>query len=240
MPPINVEKKRLKGTHCFELPISQIWCHELEPVCSIALDCNSLTTGVDSETAMPGFFYTNPHNRVVSLRIIAELNPTSMHWWHEYREIHVHAQTLLMWTQAHPAPPDGCLVAPWSAWGPSAARVLPPHMDDDNDVVNMCRSQSRFSGCGMRIVSIPSASSGRTSKVTVTDYHPVRVIRGRKQDHAICHSSATPTEMGGESGLIRGFADAGRRDSGTQAGGYSRLRSKSFPPSMVSIFYTPG
>jgi len=47
MPPINTKRTKLKGTHCFEMPISQLWGHELEPVCSIALDCNSLTTEVD-------------------------------------------------------------------------------------------------------------------------------------------------------------------------------------------------
>ena len=116
MPPINGRKTKLKGTHCFEMPISQLWGPEHEPVCSIALDRNSLTPGVDSGTAVPGLFYTNPHDRVVSLRIIAELNPTSMHganWWRDYREIHVNAQMLLNWTQAHPAPPDGCFVVPW-------------------------------------------------------------------------------------------------------------------------------
>ena len=239
MPPINTKNKRLKGTHCFELPISQLGCHDLEPVCSIALDCNSLATEVDLETAVPGLFYTDPHDRVVSLRIIAESNSRSMHRSHGCREMHVHARTLLMWTQAHPAPHDGCFVAPWSAWGPSVARVVPPCMDDDSDGVDMCRSQSRFSGYGMRIVSAPSVSSGRTPRVTVTDYHPARVIRGRRQD-AIGHSNATPTEIGGGSGHMRAVADAGRRDPSTRAGGCSRSRSMSLSPSMVSIFYTPG
>ncbi|KAF8494827.1 hypothetical protein F5888DRAFT_604610 [Russula emetica] len=222
MPPINTKRTKLKGTHCFEMPISQLWGHELEPVYSIALDCNSLSTGIDSdsETARavrPGLFWTNPHDRVVSLRIIAELNPTSMHdanWWRDYREIHAHAQTLLMWTQARPAPPDACFVVPWSEWGPAAARVVPSRMDDDSDVVNMCRSQSRFSGCGMRIVSTPSVRSDGITSVTVTDYHPTRVIRGRKQDSVLHHTNATPTEIEENSGQMREVADsdAGRRD----------------------------
>ena len=242
MPPINAKKTKLKGTHCFEMPISQLWSPEREPVCSIALDCNSLTTGVDSETAVPGLFYMNPRDRVVSLRIIAELNPTSMNganWWHDYREIHVNAQTLLNWTQVHPAPPDGCFVVPWSAWGPAAARVVPPRMDEDSDVVNMGRSQSRFSGCGMRIVSTPSARSGGTPSVTVTDYHPARVIRGRKQD-VVQHTNGTPTEIEEKSGLMRGVADTGRRHPSPQAGGFSRLGSKRPPLSTVCIsFYAP-
>jgi hypothetical protein len=247
MPPIKTKRTKLKGTHCFELPISQLWGHELEPVCSIALDCNSLTTGVvDSETAVPGLFRTNPHDRVISLRIIAELNPTSMrdaNWWHDYREIHARAQTLLMWTQAHPAPPDACFFVPWSAWGPAAARVVPPpRMGDDGDVVNMYRSQSRFSGCGMRVVSsTPSVwRSDGIASVTVTDYHPARVIRGRRQD-AVHHTEATPTEIEekSESGQLRGVADAGRRGPRSQAGGCSGLRSKRHPPSTVRIFYAP-
>lgn len=241
MPPINTKRRKLKGTHCFEMPIYQLWGHEFDPVCSIALDCNSFTTGVDSETAVPGLFRTNPHDRVVSLRIIAELNPTTtgMHdanWWHDYREIHANAQTLLLWTQAHPAPPDACFVVPWSAWGPAAARVV-PRMDADSDVVNMCRSQSRFSGCGMRIVSPPSMRSDGITSVTVTDYHPARVIRGRNQD-VIYHTSAAPTEIEENSGQMRGVADDGRRDPSTQTGGCSRSRSKRLPLSMVRVFYT--
>jgi hypothetical protein len=241
MPPVNTKRKRLKGTHCFEMPISQLWGRELEPTCSIALDCNSLTTGVDSETEVPGLFCTNTHDCVVSLRIIVELNPTSMHdenWWHDYREIHVHAQTLLMWTQAHPAPPDACLFVPWSAWGPAAARVVPPRMDDNSDVMSMCRSQSRFSGCGMRIVSTPSVRSDGITTVTVTDYHPARVIRGRKQD-VVHHINATPTEIDETSRQMRGASDAGRRNPSTKAGECARLGSERLPLSTVSIFYTP-
>jgi hypothetical protein len=240
MPPINTKRTKLKGTHCFEMPISQLWGHGLEPVCSIALDCNSLTTGVDSETAVPGLFCTNPHDRVVSLRIIAELDPTSMHdanWWHGYREIHAHAQTLLMWTQAHPAPPGACFFVPWSAWGPTAARVIPPRMVGDSDIANICRSQSRFSGCGMRIVSTPSVRSDGITSVTVTDYHPARVTRGRKQD-VVRHSNATPAkiEEKEKSAQMRGVADAGRRDSSRQAGGCSRMRSKRLLLSTVRNF----
>jgi hypothetical protein len=245
MPPINTKKTRLKGTHCFEIPISQLWGHELEPVCSIALDCNSLTTGVDSETAVPGVFCTDPHDRVVSLRIIAEFNPNptrvrDANWprWHDHREIHAHAQTLLMWTQAHPAPRDACSFVPWSAWGPAAARVVPPRMNDDSDVVNMRRSQSRFSGCGMRIVSTPYVRSDGITNVTVTDYHPARVIRGRKQD-VVHRTNATPTEIEGKSGQTWGVADAGRRNPSAKAGGCSRLRPKRLPLSTVSILYTP-
>jgi hypothetical protein len=240
MPPFNTKRTKLKGTHCFEMPISQLWGHELEPVCSIALDCNSLTAGVDSESAVPGLFCMNPHDRVVSLRIIAELDPTSlsMHdasWWHDYREIHAHAQTLLMWTQAHPAPPDTCFFVPWPAWGPVAARVVPPRMNDDSDVVNMYRSQSRFSSCGMRIVSTPSVRSDGITSVTVTDYHPARVIRGRKQD-AVPHTNATPMEIEEKSGQMCEVADTGRRNSSTNAGGCSRLRPKRLSLSTVNIF----
>jgi hypothetical protein len=251
MPPINTKKTKLKGTHCFEMPIYQLWGHELDPVCSIALDCNSLITGVDSEMAVPGLFWTNPHDRVVSLRIITELNPTttSMHhammhdatatWWHDYREIHANAQTLLLWTKAHPAPPDACFVVPWSAWGPSAARVV-PRMDADSDLVNMCRSQSRFSGCGMRIISTPSVRSDGITRVTVTDYHPARVIRGRKRD-VVHHINPTPTEIEENSGQMRGVLDAGlgRHYQSSQVGGCSRLRSKRLAPSTVRIFYNP-
>ena len=243
MPPINTKRTKMKGTHCFEIPISQLWGHELEPVCSIALDCNSLTKGVDSEMAESGLFRTNPHDRVVSLRIVAELNPTSMrdaNWSHDYREIHAHAQTLLRWTQTHPAPPDACFFIPWSAWGPDAARVVPPHVGDNHsDVVNMSRSQSRFSSCGMRIVSAPSVRSDGITSVTVTDYHPARVIRGRKQD-VVHHSNATPTEIAERSGQLRGVADAGPgRGPSSQAGGCSGLRSKRHPLSAVRVSYAP-
>ena len=238
MPPINTKKQKLKGTHCFEMPISQLWCHELEPVCSIALDSNSLATGMDSETAMPGLFHTTPHDRVVSLRIIAGLNPTGMHdanWWHDYREIHVHAQSLLMWTRAHPTLPNTCAVIPWSAWGPAAARVVSPRMDSDSNVVSMCRSQTRFSGCGMRSISTPSVRSDGTARITVTDYHPARVFRGRQKE-AVHHTYATSTEIGEESGQILGVADAGRGNPSAQIGVCSRLGSKR-PLSAVRILY---
>ncbi|KAF8486926.1 hypothetical protein DFH94DRAFT_678002 [Russula ochroleuca] len=148
MPPINTRKQKLKGTHCFEMTISRFW--DNEAVCSITLDCNSLTTCSD---AAAGHFYAIPYDRI----------------------------SLLGWTQTHPAPPNTCVVVPWSAWGPSAARVVAPCIDD-SDIMYMCPSQSRFSGCGMRIISALSVRSDGTTTVTVTDYHPARVFRGRKQE----------------------------------------------------------
>ena len=63
---------------------------------------------------------------------------------------------------------------------------------DDSDVVYMCPSQSRFSGCGMRIISALSARGDGTSSVTVTDYHSARVFRGRKRE-VISDSYVIPT-----------------------------------------------
>jgi hypothetical protein len=86
MPPINTRKQKLKGTHCFEMTISRFW--DNEAVCSITLDCNSLTTCSD---AAAGHFYAIPYDRIVSLRNAAELNPTggNANWGQDYFEMHV-------------------------------------------------------------------------------------------------------------------------------------------------------
>jgi hypothetical protein len=226
MPPINTRKQRLKGTHCFKMTIPQFW--DNEAVCSITLDCNSLATGANTA---PGLFYTDPHDRVVSLRITAEPSPTSGHananWGRDYLEMHVRAHSLLLLTQAHPAPPNECVVVPWSTWGPAAARVVAPRIDD-GDGVYICPSQSRFSGCGMRIISAASVRSDGISRVTVTDYHPARVFRGGKQE-VVCHTHTTPTEIGAELGRKRDVANAGRGNPSAQDGVFSRLRSKRLP-----------
>jgi hypothetical protein len=56
------------------MTIPQVWDNEAG--CSITLGYKSLTEGLD---AAVGLFYTIPHDRMVSLRIAAELSPTGGH-----------------------------------------------------------------------------------------------------------------------------------------------------------------
>lgn len=234
MPPINLKKQKLKGTHCFEISIHRSGARQT--LCSINLTCNSLPTGADTTS---GLFYANPHDRMISLQVIVGSNPTGTHLnlngAQDYHDIHVRAHTLLMWTQAHPAPPNACVVVPWSAWGPAAARVVAPHVDD-SDVLFMCPSQSRFTGCGMRIVSPPSMRSDGMSVVTVTDYHPARVFRGRNQSKVLHHTDNPPTNVGIE---FRHSPMIPSAERGSQDGMYSRLRSKSLPLPTVRALCFP-
>jgi len=105
MPPINTGKPKLKGTHCFEISLPQSW--SFQAVCSINLACNSVATGTDAPL---GLFFTNPHDRMVSLVITPWLNSSDMHahGGHNRYEIHVRARPLLQWTQTHSAPPNAC------------------------------------------------------------------------------------------------------------------------------------
>ncbi|KAH9974184.1 hypothetical protein BJV74DRAFT_798906 [Russula compacta] len=232
MPPINLKKQKLKGTHCFEISIHRSGARQT--LCSINLTCNSLPTGVDTAS---GLFRVDPHDRMISLQLIVGSNPTGTHpnlnGAQDYHDIHVHAHSLLMWTQAHPAPPNACVVVPWSAWGPAAARVVAPQVDD-SDVLFMCPSQSRFPGCGMRIVSPPSMRSDGMSVVTVTDYHPARVFRGRNQNKVLHHTDNPSMHVGIES---RHKAMIPSAERGNQDGMYSRVRSKSLP--LPTFFGTP-
>jgi hypothetical protein len=222
MPPINMRKQNLKGTHCFEISVPQSWGHEVHH--TIDLTCNSLSTG---SGATMGPFYTNSHDRMISLWVTVGLDPTGAHanWGQGCHEIHVRAHKLLMWTQTHPAPPNACVVVPWSAWSPAAARVVAPRVDD-LALLYMCPSQSRFSGCGMRIVSPPVRSDG-TYIISVMDYHPARVFRARKQQ--------VPT-MNAESRNKLVVTHAEWSNPSTQDGGYSRGRSKSLPLPTVRAF----
>ena len=120
MPPINSGKQKLKGTHCFEITIPQ-FCGN-GTVCNITLESNSLTTGSEAAT---GLFYMSADDRMISLRFTVGPNPGK-----DYREMHVHARSLLMWTQVHPAPPNTCVTVPWWAWSASAARVVTPRKED--------------------------------------------------------------------------------------------------------------
>jgi hypothetical protein len=81
----------------------------------------------------------------------------------------------------------------------------------------------------MRIVSAPSTRTLRsdgTSSVTVTDYHPARVFRGRKQE-VVRHTytTGTPTEIEAELGQKGEVAGLGRGNPGAQDVVFSRLRS---------------
>jgi hypothetical protein len=233
MPPINSRKQKLKGTHCFEITIPQFWD---ETVCSITLESNSLTTGSDAAT---GLFYTSPHDRMISLRFSVELNPRGMRaiLGKDHRETHVHAHSLLMWTQAHPAPPNACVTVPWSAWSGSAARVVPPRKDD-GDVVHMYPSHSRFSGCGMRIVSAVSVQSDGTAGVSIADYHPARVFRGLRKE-VVRHTHTSQAEVGVGFGYKRGVVNAGRSYPSVHNGAYSGLRPECLPPSRVRALFSP-
>ena len=233
MPPINMRKQKLKGTHCFEITIPRFWGNEPETVYSITLESNSLTTGSD---AAIGLFYTSPHDRMISLRFTVELNPRSMRtsWGIDYREMHVHARSLLMWAQAHPAPPNACVTVPWSAWSSSAARVVAPHKDE----VYMYPSHSRFSGCGMRTISAASVTSDGTTGVPIADYHPARVFRGLKKE-IVHHTHANQAEVRAGIRFKRGVVDAGRSYSSVHNGAYSGLRSECLPLSRVRSVFSP-
>ncbi|KAH9960328.1 hypothetical protein BC827DRAFT_410163 [Russula dissimulans] len=229
MPPINMRKPKLKGTHCFEITLPRYW--SFQAVCNINLACNSVATGTD---ATSGLFFTNPDDRMVSLVITPWLNSSDMHAHgrHDHNEIHVRAHPLLKWTQTHPAPPNACVVIPWSAWGRAATRVVVPHTDDDK-LLYMCPSQSRFRSCGMRIVSPPSVRSNGMSSVTVADCHPARVFRSRNQSH-IYRSTEAGTELGQETvGATYERGHQGTQDSACS----SRVRSKSLP--LPTFFKTP-
>jgi hypothetical protein len=234
MPPINTRKQKLKGTHCFETSMPQSLGHET--VCDINLTCNSLTTGAD---AAVGPFYTDYDDRMVLLRIAVRSNVigTRSNWRHH--EMHVRARSLLTWTQMHPAPPNTCVIVPWSAWAPAAARLaVSESLMDDSDVLHMCPSQSMFPGCGMRITSSPSVRNDSTFVVTVRDYHPARVFHGRRQN-TVCHTDILPTEVEAEIGNRAMITNTERRKQRVQDDAYPRQRSKSLPLPMVSALFVP-
>lgn len=234
MPPITMRKQKLKGTHCFEIAISQ-FCDN-ETVCNITLESNSLTTGSDPAI---GLFYTSPHDYMISLRFTVGLDPRSIYagWSKDYREMHVHARSLLMWTQGHPAPPNTCVTVPWSAWSASAARVVTPR-EADGDMVYMYPSHARFSSCGMRTISAASVQSDGTAGVSIADYHPIRVSRGLKKE-AVRHTHTSQAEVGADFRCKRSVVNAGRSYPSAHNGGYSGLRSECLPLSRVRAFFSP-
>jgi hypothetical protein len=178
MPPMSSRRRKLKGTHCFEMSVPRFLSNHAP--CSLDLRCNSLAVGQD---ASPAPFHADPHQRMVTLLITAAPNPTGAHG-HSRRahcEMHARASALLAWTRMHPAPPDSCVVVPWSAWGPGTARVVTPRLDD----TTQCASKSKFLGSGMRVITPRSSRSDGTSVVTVTDYHPSRVFRGLRAEKRV-------------------------------------------------------
>ncbi|KAI9434403.1 hypothetical protein H4582DRAFT_2177318 [Lactarius indigo] len=182
MPPMNSRRQKSKGTHCFEISMPRFLGSHA--ACSINLRCNSLSVGQD---ASPASFHADPRQRMVTLLITASPNPTGAHG-HPRRgqcEMHARASALLAWTKTHPAPPNASVVVPWSAWGPAAARVVVPRVDD----TTLCASKSKFLGSGMRVITPPSSRSDGTSVVTVMDYHPARVFRGLRTEKQRRHNS---------------------------------------------------
>ncbi|KAN0138766.1 hypothetical protein V8E53_003154 [Lactarius tabidus] len=202
MPPMNSKRQKSKGTHCFDIPVAKFLDNYSE--CSLDLRSNSLSAG-------DGPFHADPHQRIVTLLLSAGPNPPGVQR-QEQCEMHARASALLAWTTMHPAPPNACVVVPWSAWGPAAARVGAARIDD----VTLCASKSRFLGSGMRVISPPSVRGDGASVVTVTDYHPARVFRGlraEKQSHTL------PTQ-------VPAHVDSERRLAPVPN---SRSRSKSVP-----------
>jgi len=232
MPPINTRKQKLKGTHCFETSIPHLLGNEAD--CSIDLTCNSLATGADAAVCS---FYADPDDRMISLRIT---NPVGTHAGRrqEHHEMHVRAQLLVTWTKMHPAPSNACVVVPWSVWAPAAARMVMPHIGDDDDVAYMCPSQSRFPGCGMRTTSSPFVRNDGTFVVTITDYHPARVFRGRRQN-VLRRTDTLPAGVEAKFGHKAIATNVELDKQRVQAGVYPRLRSKSLPLPTVRVLFTP-
>jgi len=231
MPPISARKQKLQGTHCFETSIP---CLGDEADCSIDLTCNSLATGAD---AAVGSFYADPNDRMISLRI-TNLVGTHAGWRQEHREMHVRAQLLLAWTKRHPAPPNACVVVPRSVWAPAAVRMVVPRIDDDDDVAYMCVSQSRFPGCGMRTASSPFVRNDGTFVVTITDYHPTRAFRGRRQNVSR-RTDILPAEVEAEFGHKAITTNVELNKQRVQSDVYPRPRSKSLPLPTVRVLFTP-
>lgn len=231
MPPINTRKQKLKGTHCFETSIPHFLGNEAD--CSIDLTSNSLATGA---SAAVGSFYADPDDCMISLRIT---NPVGAHagWRQEHHEMHVRAQLLVTWTKMHPAPPNACVVIPWSVWAPAAARMVVQCIGDD-DAAYMCPSQSRFSGCGMRIASSPFVRKDGTFVVTITDYHPARVFRGRRQN-VLRRADTFPADVEATFGNKAITTNVELDKHRVEAGAYPRLRSKSLPLPTVRVLFTP-
>jgi len=176
---------------------------------------------------------------MISLRFTVEPNPRSMRASRgkDYRELHVHALSLLMWTQTHPAPPNACVTVPWSAWSPSAAREVSPRKTDGH-VVYMYPSHSRFSGCGMRIISATSVRSDGMFGVSIADYHPSRVSRSRKQE-VVRPTYATQVEVTAGFRYKHYVANAGRGNPSVCGGAYPRLPSECRPLSRVCALFSP-
>lgn len=222
MPPMNSGRQKSKGTHCFELSVPRFLGNH--SACSIDLRCNSLAAG---QAASPASFHADPHQRMITLLITAGPNPTGTHAHsrREQCEMHARASALLAWTKTHPAPPNACVVVPWSAWGPAAARVVAPRVDD----TTWCASKSKFLGSGMRVITPPSSRSDGTSVVTVTDYHPARVFRGLRAEKQRSHNTHTcrtgPTQMQGMLAHVDLERDNNRQGPITNP----RSRSKSLP-----------
>ncbi|KAI9454765.1 hypothetical protein BJY52DRAFT_1188741 [Lactarius psammicola] len=222
MPPMNSRRRKSKGTHCFEISVPRFLANHA--ACSIDLRCNSLAAGQD---ASPASFHADPHQRMVTLLITAGPDTTGVHGQsrQEQCELHARASALLAWTKMHPAPPNASVVVPWSAWGPAAARVVVPRVDD----TTLCASKSKFLGSGMRVITPPSLRSDGTSVVTVMDYHPARVFRGLRAEKQRWYNSHTcptaPTEMQG----MLAHADPERDNNKQGPTTNSRSRSKSLP-----------
>ncbi|KAH8982861.1 hypothetical protein EDB86DRAFT_2834202 [Lactarius hatsudake] len=229
MPPMNSRRRKSKGTHCFEISMPRFLGNHV--TCGIDLRCNSLSAGQDES---PASFHADPHQRMISLLITAGPNSTGAHGHspREQCEMHVRASALLAWTKMHPAPPNASVVVPWSAWGPAAARVVVPRVDD----TTLCASKSKFLGSGMRVITPPSSRSDGTSVVTVMDYHPARVFRGLQAEKHRWHNShtclTTPTQHGT---LAQADPEWDNNKHGPRASTNSRSRSKSLPlPSFTS------
>ena len=133
MPPMNSKRPKSKGTHCFDIPMAKFLVNHSE--CSLDLRCNSLSAG-DCISPVP--FHADPHQRMVTLLLSAGPNPPGVRR-QEQCEMHARASALLAWTNKHPAPLNACVVVPWSAWGPAAARVGATRIDD----AALCASKSR-------------------------------------------------------------------------------------------------
>ena len=219
MPPMNSRRRKSKGTHCFEISVPRFLGDHAS--CSLDLRCNSLAAGQDSS---PAAFHADPKQRMVTLLITAGPNSAGAHV-HSRRahcEMHARASVLLTWTRTHPAPPNACVVVPWSAWGPGAARVITPRVDD----TTRCASKSKFLGSGMRVITPPASRSDGTSVVTVTDYHPARVFRGLRAEKQM-------------QGIIA-HADPKRDDNRQGPILNSRSRSRSVPlPTVRALPHLP-
>ncbi|KAI0253023.1 hypothetical protein BJV78DRAFT_1198556 [Lactifluus subvellereus] len=165
-----------------------------------------------SDPSFPGFFHTDPRNRLLALEVETIDPPRFI-----LQALYMTHDTLLSYIATHPSDADTVLV-PWEVWGPRNTHIVNPP--------DASGASHHMITCGMHAL-IESVVFRDHEKLHIMDYSPGRIARILATHDA--HLACTGGTITGEGSRRSDVTVMQRHNTGTSSDTDNRYAPKDIP-----------